>query len=266
MGGHGQFHRVLLLEFEFDDFGLVIDQRRFGRRWRIEPAAACQAQRERSRELGFFVVYWLCKNVAAQLHRGRCLAATGENAGDAFTAWRQRALPVERQGGVELAIALELAREVVSQALALAPGRGVGIDVVGKIIEDFAECLAVFGIAQSKQQFELVDQPVLADLELASIRPVSRIDTVGFELVQAQVAQHEVGHRLVQVAEKKHLAEFVLVLLQNLQQKILLSQLPAEIGLVFVDQQVVEFCATQAAQLGGSAERVEQFRPGVERQ
>ena len=42
-----------------------------------------------------------------------------------------------------------------------------------------------------------------------AVGPVPAVDGVGLELVKPQVAQHEIGHRLVQVAEEQHLAHQV---------------------------------------------------------
>ena len=44
-----------------------------------------------------------------------------------------------------------------------------------------------------------------------AVGSVFGIDGVAFELIQAEIVEHEVGHRLVQIAEKKHLAQQVFI-------------------------------------------------------
>ena len=178
---------------------------------------------------------------------------------------RQQATAIELERGVERVEALELARDLVAQALALAPGGRDRVDVAGDHAGEFEQLLDVAAIADLEQVFELVEQPVLAYFEPVAIRAVGDVDGIILVLVEAEIAQHEVGHRLAEIAEEKHLALQVLLAAEQAEQVVAGLQPGEEFTIVTTDQGRLELVAAQLAEHRGAIGAGQQFGLGVQR-
>ena len=65
---------------------------------------------------------------------------------------------------------------------------------------------------------------------------MSRIEGVILVLVETEIAQHEVGHRLIEITEEQHLALQVLVPAEQAQQAIAGPQPGEELVVIAIDQ------------------------------
>ena len=83
-----------------------------------------------------------------------------------------------------------------------------------------------------------------------------RIDGITFVLIQAEIAEYEIGHRLVEVAEEQHLAAQVLVAAQQLNQALVGAQALKVIRVRGVEQhgfqlRAPEFFEVRIVAMGG---------------
>ena len=80
-----------------------------------------------------------------------------------------------------------------------------------------------------------MQQPVNLNVSRFSVGAVVVIDAVVFVLIEAEIAQYEIGHGLVQITEKDHLQYLVNVLPGDADERFCFMQLCKKIGIVLVD-------------------------------
>jgi hypothetical protein len=107
---------------------------------------------------------------------------------------------------------------------------------------------------------------VLTDFEGVAVGPMTGVDGIGFVLVEAEIAEHEIGHRLVQVAEEQHLANQVFVAAQQFDDAVAGAQALEIFRMVAFEQFGFELGAAQLSQARVVAGGGQQFGAGVKRQ
>ena len=97
-----------------------------------------------------------------------------------------------------------------------------------------------------EQGLQLIQQPVLLDFTGVAVGAVFRVDEILLVLVEPEIAEYKIGHRLVQVAEEQHLAQQVL-LTSLLQQPVVQLREAFEKSVISGFDQVLDEVATPQA-------------------